>query len=47
MLAERQDRYSEADIQVSIDQNLTTEEIIDRILAAIPKVLKAPLAIPD
>jgi shikimate kinase len=47
MLAERQDRYSEADIQISIDQNLTTEEIIDRILAAIPKVLKAPLAIPD
>jgi shikimate kinase len=47
MLAERRYRYSEADIQISIDQNLTTEEIIDRILAAIPKVLKAPIAIPD
>jgi shikimate kinase len=47
MLAERRDRYNEADIQISIDQNLTAEEIVDRILAAIPKVLKTPTAIPD
>jgi shikimate kinase len=47
MLAERRDRYNEADIQISIDQHLTAEEIIDRILAAIPKVLKTPIAIPD
>ena len=47
MLAERHHRYSEADIQISIDRDLTTEEIIDRILTAIPKVLKAPIAIPD
>ena len=47
MLAERRDRYSEADIQISIDLNLTAEEIIDRILAAIPTVLKSPIAIPD
>jgi shikimate kinase len=46
MLAERRYRYSEADIQISIDQNLTAEEIIDRILAAIPKVLKTPISIP-
>jgi shikimate kinase len=47
MLAERRHRYAEADIQISIAQNLTTEEIIDRILTAIPTALKAPLAIPD
>ena len=47
MLADRRDRYSEADIQISIAQNLTAEEIVDRILAAIPKVLKAPISIPD
>jgi shikimate kinase len=47
ILAERRHRYAEADIQISIDRNLTTEEIIDRILAAIPTVLKAPTAIPD
>ena len=47
ILSERRHRYSEADIQVSIDRNLTAEEIIDRILAAIPTVLKAPIAIPD
>ena len=47
MLAERSHRYSEADIQISIAHNLTAEEIIDQILAAIPTVLKAPLTIPD
>ncbi|MCY7367355.1 MAG: shikimate kinase [Chamaesiphon sp.] len=47
MLAERRHRYSEADIQISIAQNLTAEEIIDRILVAIPTVLKAPTAIPE
>jgi shikimate kinase len=47
ILAERRHRYREADIQISIAKNLTAEEIIDRILAAIPTVLKAPIAIPD
>ena len=47
ILAERSYRYGEADIQISIAQNLTPEEIIDRILAAIPTVLKAPIPIPD
>ncbi len=46
MLAKRRERYSEADIQISIAQNLTAEEIVDRILAAIPTVLKAPISIP-
>ena len=47
ILSERRHRYSEADIQISIDRNLTAADIIDRILAAIPTVLKAPIAIPD
>jgi shikimate kinase len=47
ILAARRHRYREADIQISITQNLTAEEIIDRILTAIPTVLKAPIAIPD
>ena len=47
ILSERRHRYGEADIQISITQNLTPEEIIDRILAAIPTVLKAPIPIPD
>ena len=47
MLSERRDRYSEADIQISIASNLTAEEIVDRILAAIPTVLKTPIALPD
>jgi shikimate kinase len=47
ILAERRDRYAEADLQITITQNLTAPEIIDRILAAIPTVLKAPIAIPD
>ncbi len=47
MLVERRDRYSEADIQISIAQNLTAEEIIEKIITAIPTVLKAPAAILD
>ncbi len=46
MLAKRRERYSEADIQISIAQNLTAKEIVDHILAAIPTVLKAPISIP-
>jgi shikimate kinase len=45
--ADRCDRYAEADIHLPITQNLTTEAIIDRILTAIPTVLKTPMAIPD
>jgi shikimate kinase len=47
LLAERRHRYAEADIHIPITGNLTTEEIIDRILTAIPTVLKTPIAIPD
>ena len=47
ILSERRHRYSEADIQISIKQNLTGEDIVDRILAAIPTVLKAPIAVSD
>ncbi len=47
ILAERRHRYAQADIQISISQNLTSAEIIDRIITAIPTVLKAPLATPD
>jgi shikimate kinase len=42
ILAERRHRYAEADIHIPIAQNLGSEEIIDRILAAIPTVLKTP-----
>jgi shikimate kinase len=47
LLAERRDRYAEADIQIAITSHLTPGEIIDRILAAIPTVLKTPTPIPD
>jgi shikimate kinase len=45
ILAARHDKYAEADLQISIAQNQPSAEIIDRILTAIPTVLKAP--IPD
>jgi shikimate kinase len=44
ILAERRHRYAEADLQISIDRPLTPEEIVDRILTAIPTVLKTPSA---
>jgi shikimate kinase len=44
---DRRGRYAEADIHIPITSNLTTEAIIDRILTAIPTVLKTPIAIPD
>jgi shikimate kinase len=47
ILAERRHRYAEADIHIPITHNLTSEEIVDRILTAIPTVLKKPMAIPD
>ena len=47
LLAERRHRYSEADIQIQIDRPLTANEIVDRILTAIPTVLKTPIPIPD
>ena len=47
ILAERRHRYAQADIQISIDRNLTAEEIIEKIITAIPTVLKAPVAISD
>jgi shikimate kinase len=47
ILAERRHRYAEADIHIPIDRHLTTAEIIDRILIAIPTVLKTPIATPD
>jgi shikimate kinase len=47
ILAERRHRYAEADLQISIDRHVTVAEIIDRILTAIPTVLKTPIATPD
>jgi shikimate kinase len=47
LLAARRDRYAEADLQISIAQNQTPTEIVDRILTAIPTVLKKPIATPD
>ena len=35
ILAERRDRYAEADIHIQMTQNLTSEEIVDRILTAL------------
>jgi shikimate kinase len=45
--AARRDRYAEADLHIPININQTPAEIVDRILTAIPTVLKTPLAIPD
>jgi shikimate kinase len=47
ILAERRSRYAEADLQIAITKNLTSPEIIDQILTAIPTVLKTPTPIPD
>ncbi|WP_310424149.1 shikimate kinase [Chamaesiphon sp. VAR_48_metabat_135_sub] len=47
ILVERRDRYAEADIHIPIAQNITTEEIVERILTAIPTVLKTPIACPE
>lgn len=47
ILSERRHRYAEADIHISIDLALTPEQIIARILNAIPTVLKTPTASPD
>ena len=43
LLAERRHMYAEADIQIPITGNLTAEEIVAQILAAIPTVLKTPV----
>jgi shikimate kinase len=40
ILAERRDRYAQADIQISMSENLTAAEIVEQILVAIPRVLK-------
>jgi shikimate kinase len=44
IVSARRDRYAEADIHIPIVQNLSSEEIIDRILTAIPNVLKTSTA---
>jgi shikimate kinase len=44
LLAERRHRYAEADLQIPMTGNLTAEEIVAQILAAIPTVLKTPVA---
>lgn len=46
ILTERRHRYAEADIHIPITDNLTPEEIVDRILTAIPTVLKTSLPMP-
>ena len=47
ILAKRCHRYAQADIRISIPRNLTAEKIIEKIITAIPTVLKAPVAISD
>ncbi len=47
LLAERRHRYAEADIHIPIATKLAPEEIVDRILTAIPTVLKMPSITPD
>jgi shikimate kinase len=47
LLSERRYRYAEADIHLPVLRDLTAEEIVDRILAAIPTVLKKPSITPD
>jgi shikimate kinase len=42
ILAERRHRYAEADIHLPFATQLAPEEIVDRILTAIPTVLKTP-----
>jgi shikimate kinase len=41
ILAERRDRYAAADLQIPITSHVPPSEIVDRILLAIPTVLKA------
>jgi shikimate kinase len=43
ILADRQDRYAEADVRIKIDRELAPAEIVDLIFAEIPKVLKAQI----
>jgi shikimate kinase len=47
ILSERRHRYAQADLHILIDRSLTPAEIVDRILTAIPTVLKTPTANPD
>lgn len=46
-LSERRHRYAEADIHLPFSDNLSAEEIVERILTAIPTVLKTPSLTPD
>jgi shikimate kinase len=41
ILAERRDRYAAADLQIPITAHVPPNEVVDRILLAIPTVLKA------
>jgi shikimate kinase len=41
ILAERHDRYAAADLQIPITSHIPPNEVVDRILLAIPTVLKA------
>jgi shikimate kinase len=41
ILAERRDRYAAADLQIPINSHVPPSEVVDRILLAIPTVLKA------
>ncbi len=47
ILTTRRHRYAEADLHIPIERHFTPAEIVDRILAAIPTVLKTPTTIPD
>jgi shikimate kinase len=45
IVTERRDRYAEADIHIPITGNLTSAEIVEQILIAIPTVLKKPIEV--
>lgn len=44
LLEQRQPLYSQADLRISITEGETAEEIVARVMAAIPSVLKKPVA---
>ncbi|MBD2211573.1 shikimate kinase [Calothrix sp. FACHB-156] len=44
LLEQRQPLYSQADLQISIREEETPEQIAERVIEAIPSVLKTPVA---
>ncbi|BAY96687.1 shikimate kinase [Tolypothrix tenuis PCC 7101] len=44
LLEQRQPLYSQADLQITINEGETPEQIAERVIAAIPSVLKTPVS---